>query len=331
MSVLIAVLGGLSIISMPKDIFPYIDIPVLSVIWSYNGISPDEMSSRITTVFERGLTTTVNDIEHIESSSYNGVSRHPHLLPAQREDRPRHRPGGRRLPAHPAHPAARHLSRPASSSSTPRAFPSSSSASAARPQRTGALRSRRELHPHPARHRPGCTIPPPYGGKQRQIMVDIDPKALYARGLSATDISNALNNQNLILPSGTAKMGDREYFIHLNSSPTTVSGRERPARQNRQRRRRLYEDVAQVRDGFAVQTNIVREERPPLRADDRYQERPGLHARYRQRHQGPCRKSWLACPRRSPSRPLFDQSLFVSAAIDGVVREGLIAAGLTAS
>ena len=261
MAVLIAVLGGLSIISMPKDIFPYIDIPVLSVIWSYNGISPDEMASRITTVFERGLTGTVNDIEHIESSSYNGVSRHPHLLSAQRQDRPRHRPGRRRS----RQPIQRIL--------PPGIFPpgvikfDASSVPILQLSLSSKTLSEQELYDLGANFIrtqlatiQGATIPPPYGGKQRQIMVDLDPDALYAHDLSATDISNALNNQNLIIPSGTAKMGDREYFIHLNCSPTTVQGVNDLPVKIVNGAVVYMQDVAQVRDGFSVQTNIVRED-----------------------------------------------------------------------
>jgi multidrug efflux pump subunit AcrB len=224
MSVLIAVLGGLSLISMPKDIFPYIDIPVLSVIWSYNGISPDEMSSRITTPFERGLTGTVNDIEHIESSSYTGISViRIFFQPNVRIDLAvaqvvaLSQPIQRILPPGIFPPGV--IKYDASSVPILQLSLSSKTLSEQEIQDLGANFLRTQLASVQ-----GATILPPLGGKQRAIMIDLDPASLYAHNLSATDISNAINNQNLVIPSGTAKMGDREYFIHLNSSPVTVQG-----------------------------------------------------------------------------------------------------------
>src|SRR4051812_26331604 len=259
MAVLIAVLGGLSIVSMPKDIFPYIDIPVLSVIWTYNGISPDEMSSRITTVFERGLTSTVNDIEHIESSSYNGVSVvRVFFQPNVKIDLAIAQvvavcqPIQRILPPGIFPPGV--LKYDASSVPILQLSLSSKTLSEQELQDLGQNFIRTQLATVQ-----GATIPPPFGGKQRQIMVDLDPNAMYARGLSATDISAALTAQNLILPSGSAKMGDREYFIHLNSSPTTVQGMNDLPVKTTDRATVYMHDVAQVRDGFAVQSNIVRE------------------------------------------------------------------------
>jgi multidrug efflux pump subunit AcrB len=161
-------------------------------------------------------------------------------------------------------------------------------------------------------------------------MVDIDPNALYARGLSATDVSNALNNQNLIIPAGTAKMGDREYFVHLNSSPTTVEGVNNLPVKSTNGSVTYMHDVAQVRDGFIVQSNIVRENgrRSALMTVIKNGQASTLDIVNNIKATLP--KVLAGLPSTLTVRPLFDQSLFVSAAIDGVVREGLIAAGLTA-
>ena len=330
MAVLIAVMGGLSILSMPKDIFPYIDIPVLSVIWSYNGLSPDEMSSRITTVFERGLTSTVNDIEHIESSSYNGVAViRIFFQPNAKIDL--------------AVSQVVAVSQPIQRILPPGIFPpgvikfDASSVPILQLSLSSKTLSEQQLYDYGANFIrtqlatvQGATIPPPYGGKQRQIMVDIDPAAMYARGLSATDISNALNSQNLILPSGTAKMGDREYFVHMNSSPTTVQGvNDLPVKFSNGAV--VYmRDVAQVRDGFLVQTNIVRQNgrRSALMTVIKNGQASTLDIVKGIKDQLP--KVLAGLPQSLTVTPLFDQSLFVSSAIDGVVREGLIAAGLTA-
>jgi multidrug efflux pump subunit AcrB len=330
MSVLIAVLGGLSILSMPKDIFPYIDIPVLSVIWSYNGISPDEMSSRITTPFERGLTGTVNDIEHIESSSYTGISViRIFFQPNVRIDLAvaqvvaLSQPIQRILPPGIFPPGV--IKYDASSVPILQLSLSSKTLSEQAIQDLGANFLRNQLASIQ-----GATILPPLGGKQRAIMVDLDPASLYAHNLSATDISNAINNQNLVIPSGTAKMGDREYFIHLNSSPTTVQGvNDLPVRSINGAVTYMH-DVAQVRDGFTVQTNIVRANgrRSALLSVIKNGQASTLDIVKGIKQTLPGIMAGL--PSALNVTPLFDQSLFVSEAISGVVREGLIAAGLTA-
>ena len=330
MAVLIAVLGGMAIVSMPKDIFPYIDIPVLSVIWTYNGISPDEMSGRITTVFERGLTSTVNDIEHIESSSYNGVSViRIFFQPNVKIDL--------------AIAQVVAVSQPIQRILPPGIFPpgvikfDASSVPILQLSLSSKTLSEQELYDLGANFIrtqlatiQGTTIPPPYGGKQRNIMVDIDPASLYSHGLSATDVTNALNSQNLILPSGTAKLGDREYFVHLNSSPTTVQAMNDLPIKTVNGAVVYMKDVAQVRDGFLVQSNIVRENgrRSALMTVIKNGQASTLDIVKGIKATLP--KVLSGMPSSLVVRPLFDQSLFVSAAIDGVIREGLIAAGLTA-
>ncbi len=330
MSVLIAVLGGLAMFSMPKDIFPYIDIPVAAVVWSYNGISPDEMSGRVTTVFERALTTTVNDIEHIESSSYNGISLiKVYFQPNVKIDlaiaqiAAVTQPMLRIMPPGIFPPGV--LKYDASSVPILQLSVSSKTLSEQELYDLGANFLRTQLATIQ-----GATIPPPFGGKQRQIMVDLDPNAMYARGLSATDVTTALTAQNLILPAGTAKMGDREYFIHLNSSPPTVQAmNDLPVRSTNGAVTYMH-DIAQVRDGFAVQANIVRENgrRSTLISVIKNGQASTLDIVNSIKSALP--KILAGLPPALSVRPLFDQSLFVRAAINGVIREGLIAAGLTA-
>jgi multidrug efflux pump subunit AcrB len=330
MAVLIAILGALSIVSMPKDIFPYIDIPVVSVIWTYNGISPDEMAGRITTVFERGLTSTVNDIEHLESNTYNGVSVvRIYFQPNVKIDLAMAQvvaicqPIQRILPPGIFPPGV--IKYDASSVPILQLSLSSKTLNEQQLQDYGANFIRTQLATIE-----GATIPPPFGGKQRQIMVDIDPDALYAHGLSATDISNALNLQNLILPAGTAKMGDREYFVHMNSSPLTVQGvNDLPIKSSNGAVTYMH-DVAQVRDGFMVQANIVREDgrRSALMTVIKNGQASTLDIVDGIKKALP--RIMAGMPASLTVRPLFDQSLFVLAAINGVVREALIAAGLTA-
>ena len=276
---------------MPKDIFPYIDIPVVSVIWTYNGISPDEMASRITTVFERGLTSTVNDIEHIESSSYNGVSViRIFFQPNVKIDLAIAQvvavcqPIQRILPPGIFPPGV--IKYDASSVPILQLSLSSKTLSEQELYDLGANFIRTQLATIQ-----GATIPPPLWRQAAQIMVDLDPERMYAQGLSATDISNALNAQNLILPSGTAKMGDREYFIRLNSSPTTMQGvNDLPVKTSQWRRRLHARCRAGARRLRGAKQHRPRE-RPPLGAHDRHQERPGVHPGYRQRHQSArCRK-----------------------------------------
>jgi multidrug efflux pump subunit AcrB len=328
MAVLIAVFGGLSIVAMPKDIFPYIDIPVVSVIWSYNGISPDEMMGRISTVFERALASSVNDIEHIESNAYNGVSViRIYFQPNVKIDL--------------AITQVVAVTQPVQRVMPPGIFPpgvikyDASSVPILQLSLSGKNISEQELYDYGQNvirtqlaTIQGATIPPPLGGKQRQLMVDIDPNALYARGLSATDVSTALNLQNLILPAGTAKMGDREYYVRLNSSPTTVQGVNDLPVKVLNGNVVYMRDIAQVRDGFSVQGNIVRVNgtRSALMTVIKNGQASTLDIVANVRNT----LKKIPLPPGFTVTPLFDQSLFVSEAINGVVKEGLTAAALTA-
>jgi CzcA family heavy metal efflux pump len=330
MSILIAVLGVAAIVTMPTDIFPDIDIPIVSVIWTYGGVSPDEMEKRIVTVCERAMTTTVNDIEHMESQSYNGVAViKVYFQPKVKVELAVAQIGSivqtilRALPPGIFPPAI--IKYNASSVPILQLSVNSKTLSEQELFDYGLNFIRTQLATVQ-----GASVPLPYGGKFRQIMVDIDPDALYAKHLSATDITNALNLQNLILPAGSAKVGDREYLVRVNSSPEIVQAlNDLPVRTVNNATVYL-KDVGQVHDGFAVQTNIVRENgaRVSLLTVLKSGNASTLDI---------VKGVKKALPRIMRTLPedlhittLLDQSLFVSAAVQGVVREALTAAVLTA-
>src|SRR5580698_11007097 len=208
---------------MSLAIFPYIDIPVVSIVWTYSGVPPEEMEKRIVTIFERAMTTSVNDIEHIESQSYYGVSvirvyLHPNAkvdlamseIEAISNSILRGMPPGIYPPAILKYDA----------SSVPILQLGLESKTLSEQQ---LFDIGQNFIRTPLATVQGAAVPSPYGGKYRQIQVDLDPAAMYAKGLSATDVSNALNLQNLILPAGSVKIADREYQVQLNSSPQILS------------------------------------------------------------------------------------------------------------
>ena len=329
MSALIVILGFAAIFTMPTDIFPNIDIPVITVIWSYNGVSPDEMEKRITTVSERAMTTTVNDIEHIESQSYNGVAVvRVFFQPTAKVELAISQVTSivqtilRILPPGIFPPAI--IKYNASSVPILQLGLSSKELTEQDLYDIGINFIRTQLATVQ-----GASIPLPYGGKQRQIMVDLDPAALYANHLSATDISNALSQQNLILPAGTAKVGDREYLVRLNASTqTALELNDLPVR-SANGATVYMKDVAQIRDGFAVQQSIVRANgsRAALLSVLKNGNASTLDIVKRVKAALP--KIAASLPPSLQIKQLFDQSIFVRAAISGVLREGGIAAALT--
>ena len=315
---------------MPVDIFPNIDIPVVSIIWNYTGFSPQQMEQRIISTTERALTTTVNDIEHIESQSLNGVAVvkvyfHPSVkidmavaqITAVSQTQLRQLPQGTTPP----------LILQYSASSVPILQLSLSS-------KTLSEQDLNDLSLNFVRPRlttiQGASIPYPYGGKQRQIQVDLDIPKLQARGLTPSDVVNAFGAQNLILPSGTAKIGNLEYDIGLNGAPSTVQElNDLPIKQVNGAL--IYiRDVAHVRDGFAPQTNIVRQDgvRSTLISILKNGDVSTLNIVKNVQDMIPRLKPTL--PPDLDIRSLFDQSIFVRAAISGVIKEGCIAACLTA-
>jgi multidrug efflux pump subunit AcrB len=329
MALLITLLGGVAISTMPVDIFPYIDIPVLSILFNYNGLSPEEMSSRVVTVFERSITSTVNDIEHIESQSYNGIS----------VVRVFFQPGARiELAQAQVTASAQTLIK----TMPPGMFPpniikyDASSVPVLQLGLSSSTLSEQEIYDYgqnfirtPLATIQGTTIPSPYGGKYRQVMVDLDPDAMYAKGVSATDVSNSLNLQNLILPAGDAKFGDRDYNIKLNSSPRLLDElNDLPVRVVNGAT--VYmRDVAQVRDGATVQTGIVRVNgsRGALMSVLRNGRASTIDIVNAVKAKLP--KIFAGLPPELKVRQLLDQSIFVKASIMGVVREAVIAAFLT--
>jgi multidrug efflux pump subunit AcrB len=329
MAILMLVMGVVAILSMPTDIFPHIDIPVASVIWSYTGMSPQEMADRIVTVSERAMTTTVNNIEHMESTTYNGVSviriyfqpgAHIDLAIAQitalAQTILRPLPPGTFAPGV--------LSFDASSVPILQLGLQSNTLSEAELYDYGQNFIRTQLATVQ-----GASIPLPYGGKSRAIMVDIDPNALYAKHLSATDVSNAMNLQAPVIPAGTVKVGDREYVVQMNSSPLTVEGLNNLPIHTVNGATLYVRDVAQVRDGFQVQTNIVRTngQRSALLTILKTGSASTLAIIDAVKKQMP--RVLAGLPKSLKVKELFDQSVFVRASIQGVLREGAIAAALT--
>jgi multidrug efflux pump subunit AcrB len=329
MALAIVLLGGAAIVTMPVDIFPYIDIPIVSVVWSYSGISPEEMEKRIVTIFERAITTTVNDVEHIESQSYNGIS----------VIRVFFQPNAK---VEMAIAQVTSVSGSVSRVMPPGIFPpgvikyDASSVPILQlglGSRTLSEQQLYDLGQNFIRTQlatvQGASVPTPFGGKVRQVMVDLDPDALYAKQLSATDVSNAINAQNLILPAGTAKFGDRDYQVKVNSSPRILDELNNLPIRTVNGATVYIRDVAQVRDGYSVQYNIVRTNgtRGALLTILRNGKASTLEIVDKVKAALP--KILRSMPEGLEVRQMFDQSIFVKAAINGVVREAVMAALLT--
>jgi multidrug efflux pump subunit AcrB len=328
-AMLVVILGVLSILRMPTDIFPEIEIPVISVVFNYTGMSPDDMEKRIVANFERFVTTTVNDIEHIESQSLYGIAviklflqKNAKIEAATAQVTAISQAAIRQMPPGTTPPfiirynasSVPILQLAVGSSSLPEQSLFDLAVNGLRPKLVTI---------------PGVQIPYPYGGKQRQIMIDIDPEKLHAYGLSPSDISNAVNAQNLILPAGTAKIGAQEYQVRLNSSPEVVTALNDLPIRSTDGRTVYLRDVAHVRDGFSVQTNIVHAngKRGVLVSILKMGSSSTLEVVANIKKALPGIMATL--PKELEVTPLFDQSLFVRAAVEGVIKEAAIAAGLT--
>jgi len=329
MAILIAILGGTAIVSMPVDIFPYIDIPIVSVLWVYQGLSPEEMEKRVVTGFERQLTSNVNDIEHIESQSYNGyavvrIYFHPNVQVdmAVAQVTATMQSGLRQMP--------------------PGMFPANvlkyDAASVPILQLGLSSKSLRENEIFdlannfirtPLGTVQGASVSYPFGGKTRAVMVDLNQDELYAKQLSPIDVSNALNLQNLILPAGTAKLAETEYLVRVNSSPVLLDELNNLPIKTVNGATVYIRDVAQVHDGFSVQNNIVRMNgsRGVLLTVTRNGKASTLAIVEAVKKALP--RILASVPRELKVVALADQSVFVEATIKGVEREALIAAGLT--
>lgn len=328
MAMLVAILGVVTIARMPTDIFPEIDIPVVAVIWTYTGISPDEMETRVVGNYERVLVSTVSGIEHIESQSLNGIAVVKIFLQE-----------GANIDSAISQVVA--TSQQVLRSMPPGIFPplvmryNAANVPIVQVSLGSDVLSEQQLFDYATTGLrpgmatvPGAQIPYPYGGKVRQIMVDIDPEKLFAWKLSAADVSAAINAQNLIAPAGTAKIGAQEYNIRLNSSPEVVAAIADLPIKSVGTRTIYIRDVANVRDGFTPQTNIVRVDgkrgvlQPILKSGASTLDIVnGVKARM------PSVMATL--PDSLQSTLLSDQSVFVKGSIHGVVVEAAIAAALT--
>ncbi len=329
MALLIVILGVMAAVRMPTDIFPEINIPVVSVIWSYGGVSPEEMAEIITVRSERGFTISVNDIEHMESESLQGlgiikVFFHPQAKVEAAVAQLSAMAGSvlHSLPTGITPPLILRYN----ASSVPILQLSISSDSL--PEQQLYDYGYNFIRTQMATVQ-GATFPLPYGGRPRQISVDLDPRALFAQGLSADDVTRAINTQSLVLPSGSVKIGAQEYQVKLNSAPQLVAAFNRlPIRQTNGTT--VYvSDVANVRDGYAVQTNIVRHNgaRAALLTVLKNGGSSTLDIVERIKEILPRIRSTL--PAALKLKLMFDQSIFVRAAIQGVLREATIAALLT--
>ncbi len=330
LSLLLLILAPIVIQRMPTDIFPNIDIPVVSVIWNYSGLSSQEMANRIVSNYERGLTTTVNDIEHIESQTALGISvvkiffqPHANIAAAVAQVTAISQTQVPRLPPGTTPPLV--ITYSASAVPVLQLALSGQGLSEKQLSDYGVNFVRTQLATVQ-----GASIPFPYGGKTRQIQVDIDNAALQANGLGPADVVAAFGAQNLILPAGTAKIGGLEYQIETNSSPTSIEALNDLPVKTVNGATIYVHDVAHVRDGFPPQTNIVRVDgqRATLITILKSGSASTLDIIRRVRDRLPQIAATL--PRELRIQPLADQSLFVRSAIDGVLREAVIAACLTA-
>jgi multidrug efflux pump subunit AcrB len=329
LALLLLIIGPLAASRTPVDIFPEIGIPVIAVIWGFTGLPPEEMAGRMVSPFERALTTTVNDIEHIEANSYTSVGIvkiffHPGTdvrtanaqVTAISQTMLRQMPPGSVPPLVLNYNAA--------------TVPIIQLALAGKglPEQTlfdlglNFVRT-------PLSTVPGAAMPWPYGGKFRQVQIDIDPVAMRARGLSGQDVANALAAQNLIIPVGTEKIGTFEYAINLNNAPSVIKTLGDLPIKVANGAMVYVRDVAQVRDGSPPQTNIVHVDgnrsvlMVVLKAGgvSTLSIIDGVKKKIEEIRP--------TLPSNLKLTPIGDQSLFINAAIGGVVREGLIAAALT--
>jgi multidrug efflux pump subunit AcrB len=330
-ALLLLILGPLSILNTPTDIFPDINIPVVSIVWQYQGLSAVDMANRIITLTERTLTTTVDNIDHIESQSLDGVAVvkvyfQPKVtvataiaqITAVSQTQLRQLPPGTTPPLI--------ITYTASSVPILQLGLSGQGLSEQQLNDFGLNFIRTQFATVE-----GAESPYPYGGKQRQVQVDLDLKALQSRGLSPNDVVNTISTQNLILPSGTLKVGSVEYQLATNSAPTTIDGLNDLPIKSVNGAIVYIHDVAHVRDGFPPQTNIVRVDgqRASLMTVLKNGNVSTLDVIARIRALLPIIAQSL--PPQLRITPLSDQSIFVRGAIDGVVREGIIAGCLTAA
>jgi CzcA family heavy metal efflux pump len=331
LSLLLFIVGPVVMLRTPVDIFPNIDIPVVSVIWNYAGMSPEELSNRIVLPYERSLTTTVNDIEHSESQTLNGVSvikiffrPTVNISQAVAQVTAISQTALRQYPQGTTPPLVIQYS--ASSVPVLQLGLSGNGLTEQQLNDFGQNFVRTQLATVQ-----GASLAFPYGGKQRQVQVDIDTQKLQAHGLSASDVVNAVNAQNIILPAGDVKMGHVDYPVETNSAPTSIEALNNLPIKTVNGATTYIRDIGNVRDGFPPQTNIVRVDgqRSSLLSVQKTGNSSTLDIIANVRAQLPSILAQL--PPALRITPIADQSIFVRAAISGVVREAIIAACLTAA
>src|SRR5579862_8236283 len=331
MAVLILIMGTLAIVRTPTDIFPNINIPVVSIIWNYNGLVPEDMADRIVSVTERALTTTVDNIEHIESQSLYGIA----VVKVFLQPTANIQQGIAQITA-----VSQTQLRQLPAGTTPPLILaySASSVPVLQLALAGQNLSEQQLNDYGLNFIrtqiitvPGASVPYPYGGKQRQVQVDLNTTALQSKGLSPLDVVNAISLQNLVLPTGTAKIGPKEYDVSIpNAAPQTIEDLNRIPIKSIGGTTIYIKDVAWVRDGFPPQTNIVKVngQRSVWLTIQKAGDASTLNVISGVKALLPHIKTTV--PPQLQIQPLADQSIFVRGAISGVVRETLIAACLTA-
>jgi CzcA family heavy metal efflux pump len=329
LALMLVIIGPLAALRTPTDIFPDIRIPVIAVAWQYTGLPPDQMAGRISTLFQRTLTTTVNDIEHIEANTYPGISvvkiffqPGVNIATANAQVTAVSQVALRQMPAGTTPPLIINFN-----AATVPILQLALSGAGLNEQQLFDLGMNTVRTPLVTVN--GAAIPLPYGGKQRQVQIDLKPDALQARGLSAQDVANALATQNVLVPIGTQKIGSLEYTLQLNSAPSAIADLGRLPVKVVNGTTILMRDVADVHDGNAPQTNIVHVDgsRSVLMSVLKNGSAStlaivdGVRAKLETLKPG-----WPDVLRVTP---INDQSLFVRAAVKGVALEGVIAAVLT--
>src|SRR6188472_692566 len=329
LALLLLIIGPLAALRTPTDIFPDIRIPVIGVVWQYTGLPPDQMAGRITTPFQRALTTTVNDIEHIVANSYNGFGIVKIFFQPNVDIRT-------------ANAQVTAISQTLLKQMPPGATPplilnySASTVPIIQVALSGEGLTEQNLADiginqlrTPLVTVPGAAIPYPFGGKQRQIQIDLNSTALQARGLSGQDVANALAAQNLITPVGMQKIGSLEYTIQLNNAPSVISELGDLPIKSANGAMVYVRDVANVRDGNPPQNNIVHVEgsRSVLMQVLKNGSVSTLAIIAGIKEKVEQLKAIL--PETLTISLIGDQSLFVEAAVSGVIHEGIIAAALT--
>ena len=330
LALLILLLSPVVILRTPTDIFPNINIPVVSIGWTYTGLNPEELEGRLTTPYEKALSTLVDNVQHVDSTTYNGsVVVKVYLQPGASLDT-----ANAQITA-----ASQYLLR----SLPPGILPpqiinfSASSVPILQLGVSGKDMTEQQLNDVASNFVrpqlitvPGAVLPLPYGGKQRQIDINMDQASMQSKGIAPGDLLNAVAAQNVVMPSGTIKIGQSEYDVRTNGTPRTVEDLANiPLKQVNGTTIYLH-DVASVSDGFAVQTNIVRQDghRGVLISVFKAGQASTLDVVKGIR--GLLPRILTTVPAGLKLIPLADQSVFVRAAVQGVIREGVIAAALTA-